>query len=211
MTSSARMHHTPTNDMFVSVGELSMVGFPHAAAKSEARTSELSANANIEGDVAVVGVHVEAQVLIRTVSDNKGVVVIKRNGLSRELATAQRVQHTLHQTREHFIKAHIVENHPIVVHTVRTMSREAGGIKVVQLHQHVGAKLWCEHRKREYVFRMLRKESLLRHFASKEFSQLRSKPRILHFSEELREAALGRVSGDGFSPLSVVPGTVKIS
>ena len=73
----ATMHNAMPKLVLVQKACVSVIGCTLVAAKLKSSTFKILAEANVEGHVAVIGMHVQAQIFADLVPHDKGVVPVK--------------------------------------------------------------------------------------------------------------------------------------
>ena len=116
------------------------------AAELQPGPLEVQAEAGVEGHIAVVGVHVEAEVLADLVAHDEGVVVVEVGADAGE----ERVRHgqqELHlEPREDRLHADLVHHQAVVVHGVRAPRRQAARVEAAHLLDEPLAEVGREER-----------------------------------------------------------------
>eukprot|EP00321_Phaeocystis_globosa_P016625 CAMPEP_0118843142 /NCGR_PEP_ID=MMETSP1162-20130426/81669_1 /TAXON_ID=33656 /ORGANISM="Phaeocystis Sp, Strain CCMP2710" /LENGTH=173 /DNA_ID=CAMNT_0006775235 /DNA_START=330 /DNA_END=847 /DNA_ORIENTATION=- len=145
MPPAAQMDQRAAAHVLVLVVELPVLGLARVAAEGELRSREDAPQAHVEGHVAVVGVHVQAEVLACRVLDHEGVVAREaapRLDGEEQLRDGQ--QHLALQPRDHALHADLVYDDAVVIHRVRARLRQAGAVVVVELLEEAVAELGGE-------------------------------------------------------------------
>eukprot|EP00295_Goniomonas_pacifica_P007104 CAMPEP_0175821342 /NCGR_PEP_ID=MMETSP0107_2-20121207/9088_1 /TAXON_ID=195067 ORGANISM="Goniomonas pacifica, Strain CCMP1869" /NCGR_SAMPLE_ID=MMETSP0107_2 /ASSEMBLY_ACC=CAM_ASM_000203 /LENGTH=147 /DNA_ID=CAMNT_0017133723 /DNA_START=318 /DNA_END=761 /DNA_ORIENTATION=- len=78
---SPEVNNTSAHLVLVRCLEQSVVRVAHFATKFEARSREVAPQTHIERHVAIVGVHVEPEIFVRSILDDEGVVRVQGRAL----------------------------------------------------------------------------------------------------------------------------------
>mmetsp|Transcript_9675 Transcript_9675/g.30006 ORF Transcript_9675/g.30006 Transcript_9675/m.30006 type:complete len:396 (-) Transcript_9675:2-1189(-) len=119
-------------DVLVGVGVLPVVRRAHEAAELQAGAGEVQPQADVEGHVGVVRVHVEPQILALAVAHDEAVVPVPDAAGAGPEELPQRLQRLLELVYEG-LEADLVQDDAVVVHAVRPPGGESRGAEVVHL------------------------------------------------------------------------------
>ena len=145
MPAAAQMDQRATALVLVRLVELPMLGHARVSTDGERGGREVPAEAHVEGDVGVVGVHVQAQVLVGLVLDHERVVPREAAlGLRGVEQLREREEDLALELADHGLHADVVDDDAVVVHAVRPADGQAGRVEVVQLLEEQVAELVVE-------------------------------------------------------------------
>mmetsp|Transcript_35445 Transcript_35445/g.87096 ORF Transcript_35445/g.87096 Transcript_35445/m.87096 type:complete len:327 (-) Transcript_35445:769-1749(-) len=148
-----QMHHTLPPHVLVHRAQLAVGGTAQDAAEGEPGSREPRlAQAHVEGDVAVVRVHVQPQVFSQLVLDDEGVVAVQAAAAMRRKQSLGHGAHDLPlQPVDHWLEADLVDDESVVVHAVGAPHGEAAALEVFRLGDEGVAVLVGEQRKGEHA------------------------------------------------------------
>mmetsp|Transcript_9676 Transcript_9676/g.30010 ORF Transcript_9676/g.30010 Transcript_9676/m.30010 type:complete len:561 (-) Transcript_9676:7-1689(-) len=141
-------------DVLVGVGVLPVVRRAHEAAELQAGAGEVQPQADVEGHVGVVRVHVEPQILALAVAHDEAVVPVPDAAGAGPEELPQRLQRLLELVYEG-LEADLVQDDAVVVHAVRPPRGQAARVEVEDLRHELVAELVREEREGENLPRQL--------------------------------------------------------
>lgn len=109
MSFASQMNDAMTLLMSICEAVLAMVGCTHASTELKPSSSEVQTKANVEGDIRVIGVHIQTQVFTFSVSYDKAVVPIPATSRTWKESFSQRLQQFLQLVDER-LQANIAQN-----------------------------------------------------------------------------------------------------
>ena len=110
----AKVHERTAAHVLVSLVELAVLRHAAVAADGERRAGEVASQANVERDIGIVGVHVEAKVLAGLVLNHERVMIGESAfGLQREKDLGERMEHMALQPRDRLLHADVVHDDTI--------------------------------------------------------------------------------------------------
>mmetsp|Transcript_22300 Transcript_22300/g.39221 ORF Transcript_22300/g.39221 Transcript_22300/m.39221 type:complete len:218 (+) Transcript_22300:374-1027(+) len=119
VSSITQMHYGTADLVMVGMLELSMIRLSERATKDERGTGKVFiAQTNIECNIGIVSMHIKAQIFIRLVSHDKGMVIVKDLALCGKQDPRNGPNVLLLQCGNHGPHPNLVENDPVIVHAV---------------------------------------------------------------------------------------------
>mmetsp|Transcript_46826 Transcript_46826/g.134898 ORF Transcript_46826/g.134898 Transcript_46826/m.134898 type:complete len:204 (+) Transcript_46826:407-1018(+) len=150
--------HATALDVTVRHGVLPVVRCAHEPAELKAGTCEVEPQAQVEGHVGVVGVHVQAQVFSSSISYDEAVVPVPSAPRAPEEQLAQGLQHPL-QLIDKWFEADLVEDDAVSVHAVRPPRGQPALVEVEDLlDQHIAERGRHELKGEDFAFEVLRQD-----------------------------------------------------
>mmetsp|Transcript_72317 Transcript_72317/g.182379 ORF Transcript_72317/g.182379 Transcript_72317/m.182379 type:complete len:397 (-) Transcript_72317:756-1946(-) len=147
---AAQVADTGTFHMLVGVRVLPVVPRAHQPAELQTRAVEVQAEADVEGHVRVVRVHVEAEILVLAVAHNEAMVPVPHAPGPRPQELAQRLEHAL-ELVDHRLQPDLVEDDAVVVHAVRPPRWQAAVVEVEDFLDEGLTKVFRENLEGEHL------------------------------------------------------------
>mmetsp|Transcript_23572 Transcript_23572/g.35585 ORF Transcript_23572/g.35585 Transcript_23572/m.35585 type:complete len:203 (+) Transcript_23572:834-1442(+) len=160
MTFSAQVNDAAAPLVLVGDPVLAMILLPHRATELESSPIEIETQTDVEGDVRVVCVHVEAQVLVLAVAHDEAVVTIPIAACTWEENSPDGLKNCLELVHE-VLESDVVQDDSIIVHGVRTPGWESGSVEGEDFLQEEVAESFGEDGHRVHLSGLLLTQNFL--------------------------------------------------
>mmetsp|Transcript_26317 Transcript_26317/g.49652 ORF Transcript_26317/g.49652 Transcript_26317/m.49652 type:complete len:256 (+) Transcript_26317:51-818(+) len=132
VTLATEMAHARALDVLVGVGVFTVVGHPHEPTELQPCTIKVKTQTDVESDVRIVCVHIEAEVFTLTIPHDEAVMPIPNISCTWKKQLAKGLEKALQPVDER-LHSDVIQDDAVVVHAVRPPRRKTAGIKIEDL------------------------------------------------------------------------------